>query len=179
VRVNRHFRQAKDFASSIDLKLVCDERSMDPVMTKRNPFTILGVQAQVKRASETAELFAGIWTQFESHGREIELLSIGRHYFGVHFPTDKEDVTDYLAGMRVPDESPVPAGLHKRTVSGGQFAAFECPVQAIGESYRHIFTVWLPDAQVAFDPAVPVFEEYPEKGSDEPIRIYIPVRQGT
>jgi predicted transcriptional regulator YdeE len=152
---------------------------MDPVMTKRGPFTVLGVQTQVKRGSETAELFAGIWKQFELHGREIELLSIGKHCFGVNFPTDTEGMTEYLAGMMVPDESPVPEGLEKRTVPGGQFAVFECPVQAIGESYRHIFTVWLQDAPVPFDPAMPVFEEYPEEGTEKPIRLHIPLRQET
>jgi predicted transcriptional regulator YdeE len=152
---------------------------MDPVMTRRGPFTVLGVQTQVKRGSETPELFAGIWKQFESHRQEIESLSIGKHYFGVNFPTDKQDVTDYLAGMMVPQGAPVHEGLEKRTVSGGQFAVFECPVHAIGEIYLHIFTVWLPDAPVPFDPAVPVFEEYPENNSEKPIRIHIPVRQET
>lgn len=152
---------------------------MDPVMTRRGPFTVLGVQTQIKRGSETPELFAGVWKQFESHRQEIELLSIEKRYFGVSFPTDKEDVTDYLAGMMVPDELPVPEGLEKRTVSGGQFAVFECPVEAIGEIYRHILTVWLPDAPVRFDPAVPVFEEYPEETSEKPIRIHIPVRNKT
>ena len=148
---------------------------MHSVMTRRGPFTVLGVQSQIKRGSETPELFAGIWMQFESRGQEIELLAIGKHYFGVNFPTDKEDVTDYLAGMMVPGESHVPDGLEKRTVPGGQFAVFECPVEAIGETYRHIFTAWLPNAPVRFDPTVAVFEEYPGKTSEMLIRIHIPV----
>ena len=149
---------------------------MNSVMTWREPFAVLGVQSQIKRGSETPELFASIWKQFESRRQEIELLAIGNHYFGVNFPTDKEDVTDYLAGMMVPEELHVPEGLGKRTVSGGQFAVFECPVEAIGETYQHIFTVWLPDAPVLFDPSGPVFEEYPGKTSERLIRIHIPVR---
>jgi len=78
--------------------------------------------------------------------------------------------------MMVSDSSHVPDGLQKRVVSGGQFAVFECPVEAIGESYRHIFTEWLPGAQVLFDPSVPVFEEYPGRSSLQQIRIYVPVR---
>lgn len=152
---------------------------MNPTMATRGSFTVLGVQIQVKHGSETPELFAGIWKQFESYAQAIELLAIGEHYFGVNFPTDSEDATEYLAGMMAPDDSPVPEGLIKRTVPGGQFAVFACPVEAIGESYRHIFTEWLPGAPVRFDPAVPVFEEYPEKLSDKPIRIHIPVRQKT
>jgi len=152
---------------------------MDPVMTEREPFAVLGVQTQIKRGSETPELYAGVWKQFESHRHEIELLSIEKRYFGVNFPTRQEDVTDYLAGMMVPDDTPVPEGLVKRTVSDGQFAVFKCPVEAIGETYRHIFTVWLPEAPVQFDPGVPVFEEYPEETSENPIRIHIPVRKKT
>ena len=149
---------------------------MDPVMTRRKSFAVLGVQIEVERGSETPELFAGIWNRFESHGQEIESLSTGDYYYGVSFPTDKEDVTEYMAGMAVSDDAPVPKGLDKRTVSGGEFAVFECPLEEIGESYQHIFSVWLPSARVAFDPTVPVFEEYPEKGSENPVRIHVPVK---
>ncbi len=117
---------------------------MDPRITQREPFAVLGVVTQVRQGSETPELFANIWRKFESRRQEIEFLVIGEHYFGVNFPTDKEDVTDYLAGMMVAADVPILEGLEKRTVSGGQFAVFECPVESIGESYQHIFTEWLP-----------------------------------
>lgn len=150
---------------------------MDPRLTQRGPFAVLGVVTQVGRGSETAVLFADIWRKFESHRQEIESLAIGEHYFGVNFPTDKEDVTEYLAGMMVAADAPILEGLEKRTVSGGQFAVFECPVEAIGDSYRHIFTEWLPSTAVQLDPAVPVFEEYPESASQRPVRVHVPVRQ--
>ena len=150
---------------------------MDPRMTQRGPFVVLGIVAQVRRGSETPELFAGIWRKFESRRQEIEPLSIGAHYFGISFPTDTEDMTDYLVGMMVAADAPVLKGLEKRTVSGGQFAVFDCPVQAIGERYRHIFTNWLPGATVRLDPAVPVFEEYPESGSQQPVCVHVPVRK--
>ena len=50
------------------------------------------------------------------------------------------------------DEEERLRGLEKRTVVGGQFAVFDCPVEAIGETYRHIFTSWLPGATVRLDP---------------------------
>jgi len=86
-------------------------------------------------------------------------------------------VTEYLAGKMVAADAPFLEGLEKRTVSGGQFAVFECPVEAIGESYRHIFQEWLPNTDVQLDPAVPVFEEYPESTSQRPVRVHVPVRQ--
>lgn len=149
---------------------------MDPVITTRNLFTVLGVQTRITRGSETPELFTSIWNQFESRRREIEVLSIQNHYFGVNFPTDKEDATEYLSGMMVPIDSPVPKGLQKRDVSGGRFAVFASALEAIGASYRHIFTEWLPHASDQFNPTVPVFEEYPEKESPCPVLVHIPLR---
>jgi predicted transcriptional regulator YdeE len=150
---------------------------MEPRITARAPFAVLGVVTRVRRGSETPELFTHIWKEFESHRQRIAAVATGRHYFGVSFPTDQEDETDYVAGMMVGDDAPIPAGLEKRTVSGGQFAVFECPVEAIGAMYQHIFTAWVPGATVKFDPAVPVFEEYPESTPQQPVCIHVPLRQ--
>ncbi|MDJ0708249.1 MAG: GyrI-like domain-containing protein [Leptolyngbyaceae cyanobacterium MO_188.B28] len=150
---------------------------MDPRITQRRPFAVLGVVTQVRQGSETPEAFADIWRKFESRRQEIESLAIGEHYFGVNFPTDKEDVTDYLAGIMVAADAPILEGLEKRTVSGSQFAVFECQVETIGESYQHIFTDWLPGATVQFNPTVPVFEEYPESTSQQPVRVHVPIRR--
>lgn len=150
---------------------------MNPVIALRGPFTVLGVQTQITRGSESPELFASIWKQFESHGREIEALSVQDHYFGVSFPTAKEEVTDYFAGMMVSIDSPTPKELQKRNVPGGRFAVFESPIDAIGSSYRCIFTEWLPNAPVQFAPTEPVFEEYPGKASPGPVLIHIPLKE--
>jgi hypothetical protein len=49
-------------------------------------------------------------------GFHLSRVSGSHRIFGVNFPTDKEEVTDYLAGMMVPDESHMPDGLEKRNV---------------------------------------------------------------
>lgn len=101
---------------------------------------------------------------FESRRREIESVATQTVYFGVSFPTDEEGVTEYLAGMRVADGTPPPEGLEARTVSGGQYAVFECPMDAIGATYQHVFSVWLPSAAVQLDADRAPFEEYPDGG---------------
>jgi predicted transcriptional regulator YdeE len=148
---------------------------MNPEIEHRNAFTVLGIQSKVKQGSETSELFAGIWEKFEAEREVLESMSLSKQYYGVNFHTDMEDVSEYLAGMIVSDDSPVPAGLVKRKVPGGDFAVFECPVEGIGLCYHSIFTNWLPAASVMFNPKNPVFEEYPEKESALPVRIHIPV----
>lgn len=137
--------------------------------------SVLGVSARIKRGSETSELFAGIWKEFELHGEFIESLCVRKQYYGVNFPTGKEDVTEYLAGMAVADDSPVAEGLEKRKIPAGAYAIFKCPVEGIGECYQGIFTNWLPNAKLLLNPENPVFEEYPEKNSTLPVRLYIPV----
>ena len=133
---------------------------MEPRMILLEPFTVLGVVAQIRRGSETPELVGGIWRQFESRQLKIRALAVGDQYLGLSLPTGREDVTDCLAGMAVDTDASVPEGLNKRPVPTCQFAVFECPVQAMGETYRHIVTTWLPHASVQLDPAVPAFEEY-------------------
>ena len=148
---------------------------MEPRIEHRKAFTVLGIQFKIKQGSETAGLFAGIWEKFEAQSDLMESLSLSNKYYGVNFPTEKEDVTEYLAGMMVSGDSPVPNGLVKREVPGGDYAVIECPVEGIGLCYQNIFTKWLPTASLTFNPKNPVFEEYPEKDSTLPVRIHVPV----
>jgi predicted transcriptional regulator YdeE len=145
-------------------------------MTHRGTFAVLGVAIQIRRGSESPELFGRIWKTFESRRLEIASLATQKVYFGVSFPTDEEAVTEYLAGMMVPAGTPPREGLEVRTVAGGQYAVFECPVDAIGATYQHVFTVWLPGAAVQFDAGRAPFEEYPENTPELPVRLHIPVR---
>jgi predicted transcriptional regulator YdeE len=146
-------------------------------MTTRGTFAVLGVSSRIRRGSESPELFERIWKTFESRRQEIEAVATQKVYVGVSFSAVEEGVTDYLAGMMVPDGTPVPDGLEARTVPGGQYAVFECPVDAIGATYQYIFGVWLRAAAVQFDGGRAPFEEYPERVPEQPVRLHIPVRQ--
>ena len=149
---------------------------MTPHMTTSGTFAILGVACRIRRGSESPELFGRIWKTFETRRREIESAATQKVYFGVSFPTDDEGVTEYLAGMVVAAGTPPPEGLEARTVPGGEYAVFECPVDAIGATYQYIFSVWLPSASVRFDAGRAPFEEYPEKTPEQPVRLHIPVQ---
>jgi predicted transcriptional regulator YdeE len=152
---------------------------MTPALAWREPMTVLGVARLVARGTESPDLFAHIWKVFESRQEEIRRVAIGARYFGVSFPTADVNVTDYLAGMEIPSSTPCPEGLEVRSMTGGSYAVFECPVDAIGATYQHVFGTWLPGATVQFDAGRPSFEEYPEDVSRDPVRIWIPVREAT
>jgi predicted transcriptional regulator YdeE len=150
---------------------------MRPQLLTRGSFAVLGVTTRIRRGSESPELFGRIWKTFESRQPQIESAATQKAYFGVNFPTDEEGVTEYLTGMMVAAGTPAPEGLEVRTVPGGQYAVFECPVDAIGAAYQHAFGVWLPGEPVQFDAGRAPFEEYPENTPEQPVRIHIPVRQ--
>jgi predicted transcriptional regulator YdeE len=147
---------------------------MTPQMETVGPFAVLGVAESIRCGSETADLFARIWKTFEPHQDAIRTLATSKLYYGVTFPTANEDVTEYLAGMQVPADAPRPDGLEVRSIPGGAYAVFECSVDAIGATYRHVFGTWLPGATVQFDNGRPSFEQYPENAA-EPVRLHIPV----
>jgi predicted transcriptional regulator YdeE len=146
-------------------------------MTTCGAFSVLGVAIRVNRGSESPELFGGIWKRFESRRPEIESVATQKVYLGVSFPTGDEAVTEYLAGMRVAPDTPAPEGLEVRRVSGGEYAVFDCPLDAIGATWQHAFTVWLPNAAVQFDAGRAPFEEYPEETRELPVRLHIPIQQ--
>jgi predicted transcriptional regulator YdeE len=148
---------------------------MYPFIEQVDAFSVLGIMIRVRQGSESSTLFAGIWEKFELQRDFIESSSIGKHYYGINFPTEKENFTDYLAGMRVKEDIPVAEGFVKRKVPGGYYAIFKCHVEGIGECYQKIFTEWLPASGFTFDSQNPVFEEYPEKDSSLPVRICIPL----
>jgi predicted transcriptional regulator YdeE len=139
-------------------------------------FSVVGVASRIGRGSESPELFARIWKTFESRRQDIESVATQKTYFGVSFPTNDERVTEYVAGMRLASDTPAPAGLETRTVQGGEYAVFECQVDAIGTTYHHVFSVWLPTAAVQFDDRRAAFEEYPENTHEQPVHLFIPVR---
>ena len=150
---------------------------MTPRMTTCGSFAVLGVASRIRHGSESPELFGRIWKTFESRRQEIESVATREVYVGVSFPTNEEGVTEYLAGMVVAAGTPSLEGLEARTVPGGQYAVFECPVDAIGATYQHVFGAWLPTAAVQFDAGRAPFEEYPENAPQQSVRLHIPVRQ--
>jgi predicted transcriptional regulator YdeE len=150
---------------------------MAPRMATIGPFVVIGVATCIRRGSESPDLFAGIWKAFESHQERIQAVATGRVCYGVTFPTADENVTEYLAGMEVPAATPRLDGLGVRSIPGGAYAVWECPIDAIGRTYQHVFSTWLPSAAVQFDGGRPSFEQYPVNVPGEPVRLHIPVHE--
>jgi len=149
---------------------------MNTIIIHKGLFSVLGFQSRIIRGSETAGVFAKIWSGFEQRQTEIESISLNPQYYGISFPSETPAVFDYFAGMIVANDAKIPVGMKKRSVPEGEYAVFECPYSEIGSCYQRIFQEWLPRASVVFAPNRPSFEEYPEKHNIErPVCINIPV----
>jgi len=151
---------------------------MRPKIVSRDAFIVLGVVARLARGSESPEVYAEIWRDFESMRSRIMPRIQDHSYYGVSFPADGKGWFDYMAGMVVDRDAPLPEGMEKRTVPAAEYAVFTCALSSIGETYQAIFREWQPNSSFAYDPSFPSFEQYPAEGNrDQNVRIHIPVRK--
>ena len=151
---------------------------MKPEIISRSAFMVMGTLDRVTPADEDATTYERIWRRLEAYRDQIKSHSTDQAYYGVSFATDEEGVFDYVAGMAVGKVDAIPEDLVIREVPGAQYAVFECPVQRIGETYRSIFSEWLPHSTCELSGSSPAFERYPPIGEEEaPMLIYISIRE--
>ena len=151
---------------------------MKPKITGRDAFVVLGTMTRITPADENSDNYGLIWKNFESFHDQIKPLSTDGAYYGVSFATGEEGGFDYVAGMAVADVDAPPEGLVIRNVPAARYAVFECPMQSIGDTYRTIFSEWLPSSPYTLSSSAPSFEQYPpaeEEGSL--VRIHIPIEE--
>jgi predicted transcriptional regulator YdeE len=149
---------------------------MKPEIISRSAFMVMGIVNRVTPADEDATTYERIWRRFEAYHEQIKSHSTDQAYYGVSFATGIEGVFDHVAGMAVGKVGAVPEGLVVREVPAARYALFESPVQRIGETYRHIFSQWLPKATYETSTSSPSFERYPPIGEEEaPVLIHIPI----
>lgn len=151
---------------------------MEPRILHVDGFMIMGTVTRITMGSESIEEFRSIWNDFESWHEQIKMHSTDQCYYGMSFATEQEGVIDYVAGMAVKEIETVPDGLMLREIPDAYYAVFACTVKTIGDTYRHIFSEWLPASKNQLDASAPTFEKYPPAGDTKsPVLIHIPIRQ--
>lgn len=148
---------------------------MEPRFVDREAFTIMGVQTH---SMPDKVDFGAFWEkEFMPHHEAIRALSADSAYYGVWFPHHGDGIPDYVAGMAVPDDAPVPQGVIARQVPASRYAVFECTVPTIGATYSYIYQTWLPSSPYEFTPGGADFEYYPPEGATgvSPA-VYVPIR---
>jgi predicted transcriptional regulator YdeE len=148
----------------------------EPDIVDRAAFVVAGTATRVVRGTESPEKFREIWETFEARREGLEPLSPDGAYYGVSIPGADPGIFEHLAGMAIRKAAEPPQGLEVREIPAARYAVFECPLQAIGETYRQIFGQWLPRSGYEMKPGAPSFEQYPprEQGTGS-VRIHVPI----
>jgi predicted transcriptional regulator YdeE len=147
-------------------------------IVERESFTVMGTLTRVTSADENSENYAAIWKEFEPYIDQIRPISVGWGCYGVDFATNQKGVFDYLAGMAVQNGAVAPdPNLVTRQVPAARYAVFKCPYQNIGQTYKEIFSKWLPKSRYEIDKAACSFEIYAMRGREtRPVAIHIPIK---
>jgi predicted transcriptional regulator YdeE len=152
---------------------------MEPKVLSRASFVVAGLPARITPDVDNTDHYGTIWKEFEAIHARIQPHSTDQAYYGVSFPTAEEGVLDYVAGMAVVEGAELPENVVICEIAAAHYAVFECPLHAIGDSYRYIFTEWLQPSPYEISSAAPVFEQYPPAGQEHaPVLIHIPIEQG-
>jgi len=150
------------------------ERIMNPDITERAPFTVVGM---VHHGDSTEEI-GQLWTKFNTRMRDDPNLFEPSIAYGVCFPPGPDGKFDYLAGMGASIDAQTPQGMVRRDVPGGRFAVFETALATIHEAYQYAYQTWLPASGHSRRDA-PDYELYDtDFCGDDPqstILIYIPI----
>ena len=150
---------------------------MEPKIITRETFDVMGVLDRVD--PHTAD-YEAIWRdQFDPVHDRVQPYSTDEGYYGVYFATDEPGLVDMVAGMAVGDVDDVPEGLTVRTIPGGQYAVFECGMDAIGPTWGAIYSEWLPASEQYEEDGTRACFEYFPPGSETGqmlLSIFVPLR---
>ena len=155
---------------------VARRSAMQPRIVQKDAFTIMGV---IVRGNPAKLDYHGIWmNQYMKYDAALKPLSLDGAHYSAYFCSGKPDEVEMLAGMMVPPEAQVLAGLTKREVAGGQFAVFDCTHGTIGQTWGAV-EKWLQTSDYEYDRNDRSdYELFPPDTADEnsPVQIYVPVK---
>jgi AraC family transcriptional regulator len=148
-------------------------------IVEKDAFTVMGTQTRITSADENnPDTYTKIWDGFEQYKTQLRPISVEWRYYGVDFPTKEKGVFEYIAGMSVRSDAAAPdPNLVIRNVPAARYAVFKCTSQTIGQTYKYIFSEWLPGSRYKIDTNACSFEQYaPREWMNRPVFIYIPIK---
>jgi len=120
--------------------------NMQPKIVNRPAFTVIGY---CYHGNNQNQEIAEMWGRFTQRLGEIQtnnhLESFGVCTLPAGLP---EGHFEYVAGLQVPEDAPVPEGMVKRTLPAYTYAVFEHvgPLDTLHQTYQNIHQAWLPQS---------------------------------
>ena len=146
----------------------------------------------LKTSSRNGENFKAIpqfWGTYMSDGRMQKLHSEGffksHTEYGVCFPEDADGDFEYAIGVELKDDAAMPQGYHVCEIPASSYAVFaSSPANAEGfsnaiqQTWRDIFSQWLPQSGQKINEAGLSFELYDDRSmseTDKVCEVWIPL----
>ena len=152
---------------------------MQPRMISYDEFLVMGVQVSGNPMTlDYRSIWGGRYMKFDA---QLVALRADEAYYGVFFEACEAGVVDFVAGVYVaPGTDPIP-GVVLRKVPAATYAAFDCTMATISQTWNAIMKEWLPASGYEYDMSCAGYEYYPTGSSadDAPVMIHIPVKEKT
>jgi AraC family transcriptional regulator len=106
----------------------------------------------LSKDSTAGEVIGPLWGEFGGRAKEVPHRAEEAMYGVIYGRPESErkhpDELQYIAGVRVSEIGPLPAGMVSRTVPAATYATFihRGPIWKISETVREIYRVWLPQS---------------------------------
>ncbi len=158
VRAQRHLRNVP-LVRPIRLENIMSTQLESPSIQDRGALLIAGLSERYSQATRSGIPMQ--WQRFTPHLGNVP-SQIGADAYGVCYNTDDDANMDYMSGVAVKDFSAVPPQLARLRIGPQRYAVFHHRehIASIGETFRAIFSQWLPESEYEIVDA-PLFERYP------------------
>lgn len=148
---------------------------MKPRILTRKAFTVIGT---LYRGNPQKGELPTLWQAFGRREHEISGLANDRVAYGLCANADQlTGEFDYLATMEVEARQEPPEGMVAWNLPGGAFAALECTLATIRQTFDAAYGLWLPQSgYVRGEGAdIEVYEEFDGTDPEATFDIYIPI----
>jgi Uncharacterized protein conserved in bacteria len=160
--------------------------SIEPRFEEREEFVIAGYR---KHTRDGFNVIGESWFELKSNLDAIERKNKHTMYgfedYSEEFCSEPLSFY-YMAGVEVGKDTPLPEGMHRKVVQKARYAVFTVNGNnangEIGEAFRYIYFVWLPNSEYCIDEnALFDFEYYDERWDCQfgaaQMDIYVPVKR--
>lgn len=134
----------------------------EPRIENRSAFRVVGLHYRSKAGDEE---LPKLWERFMPRMDEVLERTESAISYGVMWDFDEtEKMFNYLAGLAVAAEAPIPDGMKAVAVPEQEYAVFECTLPTLMEAIRYCYDEWLPSSEYK-RAGGPEFELYDQRFS--------------
>ena len=160
--------------------------AIEPKIVTREEFVIAGFRKHTRNGFEAiGEAWFELKSTMDSIQRKNEHTMYGFEDYSEEFSAEPL-VFYYMAGVEVDKDTKLPEGMYRKVVPRAEYAVFTVNGNnangEIGQAFRYIYNVWLPNSEYCLDEELLLdFEYYDERWDCQlqtaQMDIFIPIKK--